>query len=41
VAENGLEQRVVEEEGVVGSLNQARKAEKERRRERGRQRGQA
>ena len=41
VAENALEQRVIEEEGSIGSLNQARRVEKERRRERGRQRGQA
>jgi ribosome biogenesis GTPase A len=41
VAEGGLEKRVVEEEGVVGSFNQARRVERDRRRERGRLRGQA
>jgi hypothetical protein len=41
VEEGALVERVVEEEGVVPSLNHARRVEKERRRERGRMRGQA
>jgi ribosome biogenesis GTPase A len=41
VADGALEEMVVQEEGVVPSLNHARQVEKERRRERGRQRGQA
>jgi ribosome biogenesis GTPase A len=40
VSEGGLEARKVEEEGVVPSMNQARRVEKERRRDRGRLRGQ-